>query len=85
MNAMLDALEKQRLALQAELDSRKTQTERNRLGQFATPPSLAIEILKYASTLIPEDAPVSFLDPAIGTGVFYSALRRVFPENRISD
>lgn len=85
MNAMLDALEKQRLALQAELDSRKTQTERNRLGQFATPPSLAIEILKYASTLIPEDAPVSFLDPAIGTGVFYSALRRVFPENRIKE
>lgn len=50
MNAMLDVLEEQRLALQAELDSRKTQTEKNRLGQFATPTNLAIEILKYAST-----------------------------------
>lgn len=85
MNAMLDVLEEQRLALQAELDSRKTQTEKNRLGQFATPTNLAIEILKYASTLIPVDAEVSFLDPAIGTGSFYSALRQVFPHNRIKE
>ncbi len=82
---MLNALERQRLALQVELDSQKTQTERNRLGQFATPTGLAIEILKYASTLFTKDVDVSFLDPAIGTGAFYSALRQVFPENRIKE
>ena len=82
---MLDVLEEQRLILQAELDSRKTQSERNRLGQFATPTNLATEILKYAATLVPNDTAVSFLDPAIGTGAFYSALRQVFPESRIKE
>ncbi|MBK7216583.1 MAG: Eco57I restriction-modification methylase domain-containing protein [Candidatus Promineofilum sp.] len=85
MNGMLDVLEEQRLILQAELDSRKTQSERNRLGQFATPTNLATEILKYAATLVPNDTAVSFLDPAIGTGAFYSALRQVFPESRIKE
>lgn len=82
---MLDVLEQQRLALQAELDSQKTRADRNRLGQFATPTNLATEILKYALTLIPKDTKVSFLDPAIGTGAFYSALRQVFPNDRIRE
>jgi predicted RNA methylase len=85
MKAMPDVLEEQRLTLQAELDSQKTQSERNRLGQFATPTGLAIEILTYASALIPGDSDIAFLDPAIGTGAFYSALRQVFPEKRISE
>ena len=82
---MLDVLEEQRLVLQARLDSYKTQAERNRLGQFATPTNLAIEILKYALAFIPEHSKVSFLDPAIGTGAFYSALRQVFPKDRIKE
>lgn len=49
------ALEKQRVTLQAELDAGKTQAERNRLGQFATPTDLAVDILRYASTLLPEN------------------------------
>ena len=80
-----DTLEKERIALQGELDSRKTQTERNRLGQFATPPELAQDILRYASALLTPDQQIRFLDPAIGTGVFYSALRAVFPEERIKE
>ncbi len=83
MNQRIDILENQRLALQAELDAQKTQAERNRLGQFATPTALAVDILKYASTLLPEYEKVRFLDPAIGTGAFYSALRKVFPKQRI--
>lgn len=82
---MLENLEEQRLALQSELDSGRTQPERNRLGQFATPTNLAIEILTYASSLMPKDADISFLDPAIGTGAFYSALRQVFPQQRIRE
>lgn len=78
-------LEKQRVALQAELDAGKTQAERNRLGQFATPTELAVDILRYASTLLPEDESIAFLDPAIGTGAFYSALREVFPSYRIKE
>jgi predicted RNA methylase len=81
----LDILEQQRIALQAELDGQKTQAERNRLGQFATPTALAQDILKYAATLLLRGEQVHFLDPAIGTGSFYSALSKVFPGKRIAE
>nr|HPO09728.1 SAM-dependent DNA methyltransferase [bacterium] len=74
----LEQQEERRLALQARLDSMKTQAERNRLGQFATPFPLAGDILEYAKTTFPKGMPVRFLDPAIGTGSFYSAFLRVF-------
>ena len=76
-------LEEKRLILQTELDSQKTQVERNKLGQFATPTVLAQDILRYAAGLIPKGQPVRFLDPAIGTGAFYSALRTVFPSRQV--
>jgi hypothetical protein len=79
----LTAVAARRVALQGELDSCKTQKERNRLGQFATPTLLASDLLAYARTLVPEDAPVWFLDPAIGTGAFYEALLRHFPAERL--
>ena len=79
MSQIINTLEKQRVALQAGLDAGKTQAERNRLGQFATPTTLAQDILRYAATLLSPDERVRFLDPAIGTGAFYSALRHVFP------
>ena len=83
MHLVIDDIEQQRVALQADLDAKKTQAERNRLGQFATPTGLARDILKYAYSLIPQKEKVSFLDPAIGTGAFYSALLKIFPKNRI--
>lgn len=45
-------IENQRQALQAELDGRKSQKERNVLGQFSTPNSLAIDILRFAKKTI---------------------------------
>lgn len=66
-----------RLAIQTELDAKKTALERNKLGQFATPTILAREVLSYGLSLTPNEQPVRFLDPAIGTGSFYSALREV--------
>lgn len=83
MNHIINALEEQRSELQDTLDALKIQSERNRLGQFATPITLAIDILKYASTVFPENDQVRFLDPAIGTGVFYSALQTVFTRQRV--
>lgn len=71
----LDLEEDRRLTLQTELDSNKTQTERNKFGQFATPTRLAQEILAYGLSLLPGNKAIRFLDPAIGTGSFYSALR----------
>lgn len=78
-------VEAQRLSLQAALDGQKTQTERNRLGQFATPTGLALDIVRYAKQQLSPRSRVRFLDPALGTGAFYSALRQVFPASRIAD
>lgn len=87
MTARIDiaAREAARLTLQAQLDGQKTALERNKLGQFATPTALAENILSYAESLLPADAAISFLDPAIGTGSFYSALLKTFPAERVRD
>ena len=79
----LDELEAERLILQRQLDNSKTQAERNRLGQFATPTALARDILHHAKTLLPVNERVKFFDPAIGTGSFYSALLTTFSASRI--
>src|SRR5208283_1780787 len=76
--------EQQRIEVQAMLDAAKTQAERNRMGQFATPPALALEILAYAKKLMPWTNKIRFLDPGLGTGAFYSALLQIFPASRIS-
>jgi hypothetical protein len=73
-----------RLDLQLRLDQAKTALERNKLGQFATPTALAHDILERAHHYLPEDAPVTFLDPAFGTGSFYSALLHVFAGRKIT-
>jgi adenine-specific DNA-methyltransferase len=85
MREPIDIPEQRRVALQTKLDSQKTQAERNRLGQFATPTALARDILNYAATLLPRGEMVHFLDPAIGTGSFYSALLSVFPQPQIAE
>jgi methylase of polypeptide subunit release factors len=79
-------IEAQRQVIQARLDATKTAFERNRLGQFATPLDLALDIARYAHTLWQcRSDKVSFLDPAIGTGSFYSALLRTFPPETLGD
>lgn len=69
-------LETRREAFQAELDAQKSAAERNRLGQFATPRALALEITRYVETLVAR--PIRFADPSIGTGSFFSAALAVF-------
>lgn len=69
----LNLTESSRLQLQAAIDSSKGLEDRRRLGQFATPFELAQEIISYGLTLQREKE-LSFLEPAIGTGSFYSAL-----------
>lgn len=64
--------------MQEALDSRKSRQERNRLGQFATPHALARDIILLAKQLMGREQ-VRFLDPAFGTGSFYSSLLQEFP------
>lgn len=82
MTKAIDRIEQRRLELQSALDGQKTQTERNRLGQFATPTALAADVLRYAQSLLHVGEKVRFLDPAFGSGAFYSALLKVFPKKR---
>lgn len=84
MTEALECTELARLEAQARLERSKTQAERNRLGQFATPLALALDILDYARTLLPPNAEVRFLDPAFGTGSFYSALLSSFGPARVA-
>ena len=77
-------VEIRRQVMQADIDARKSATERNRLGQFATPNALAVEITRYLESLIdgPESG-IHFADPSIGSGSFYSAALAVFGAKRI--
>ncbi|HVB57099.1 MAG TPA: hypothetical protein VNE63_11805 [Candidatus Acidoferrales bacterium] len=74
--------EERRLREQERLDALKTAAERNKWGQFATPPALARSLARYALGLM-EGRPVRFLDPAIGTGSFYSSLLHESPRGGI--
>jgi hypothetical protein len=83
MNAVAThEIEERRQLEQARLDNLKSAKERNKWGQFATPPELAVSLARYARSLT-EANRVRFLDPAVGTGSFYSALLRAFPPERI--
>lgn len=66
-------MEIERLELQATLDGQKTSADRNKMGQFATPTALAREVLRYGIGLLDGET-IRFVDPAVGTGSFYSAL-----------
>lgn len=76
-------LESQRLALQAALDAAKKPAERNKLGQFATPTALARDLVAHALTLLEPNERIRFLDPAIGTGSFFSALQHLSEPHRL--
>lgn len=80
-----DASETRRQAIQLELDARRSLAERNRLGQFATPAALAIEIADYVKSIAAgENGDIRFADPAIGSGSFFSAARTVFGPEQIA-
>lgn len=66
--------ETQRLAAQKKLDRERPREERNRLGQFSTPPELAHEIVRTAQAFLNPNDSVDFLEPAFGTGAFLSAV-----------
>lgn len=76
--AKIHHIEAKRLKLQARLNAEKSQEERNKLGQFATPPKLAMDIMDVSKELIESPKEIRFLDPAFGTGAFYFPLLKCF-------
>lgn len=78
-------IELQRQSSQAAIDACKTAGQRNRMGQFATPNALAVEIARYVQSLIGEtEGGIRFADPSIGSGSFFSAALAVFGPERIT-
>ena len=82
--ARVHAQERQRCDAQVQLDDGRSKLERNRLGQFATPNVLAKEIVTYILGLLDDKEPINFLEPALGSGSFYSALLQGVEPERIN-
>jgi adenine-specific DNA-methyltransferase len=72
----LKKTESDRIQLQTKLDAAKTQADRNKLGQFATPALLADQVVSATLSLMSGHSPIRFLDPGFGTGSFFSSLLR---------
>jgi phospholipid N-methyltransferase len=66
------AIEAERLRRQKAVDASKTALERNHLGQFSTPFSLASQITSYTVSVCPDKSDLLMLEPACGSGVFIS-------------
>ena len=80
----LQQIEFDRQNAQTRIDSLKSASDRNKMGQYATPPPLAREIAEFArDKYLAELKMIRFLDPAVGTGAFFSALLHAFPKTRI--
>lgn len=81
--AKIHRIESERLKLQARLNIKKSQEERNILGQFATPPKLAMDIMEVSKGLIRPSEGIRFLDPAFGSGAFYFSLLKCFSDSHL--
>lgn len=75
--------ESRRLAEQKRLDGERTSNERNRAGQFATPPAMATEIAETTFAFLSGDEPVRFLEPCVGSGAFFSAVLGVCSDRQL--
>ncbi len=78
----LSGLEHIRFFKQAVIDNSKSIDDRRKLGQFSTPYKLAEEIVSFGVNLLSTDK-ISFFEPCIGSGAFYSALLSIAGNNRI--
>jgi len=84
MDQIADA-EERRQNLQQQLDARRSRGDRNRSGQFATPPDLAVQIATFVTNLVDRYEPITFLEPSLGSGAFYYGLLRAFGKDQIKD
>jgi len=79
-----NSVESHRQAMQVDIDAGKSAGERNRLGQFATPNLLALDIARYVASLLDRtNGEIRFADPSIGSGSFFSAALATFGSQRI--
>ena len=65
--------EQSRSTMQETIDKKRSIEDRRKSGQFSTPYELAKEIVSFGLGLLDTDE-ITFLEPCIGSGAFYSAL-----------
>lgn len=68
-----ESREARRFEMQRRIDEGRDQLSRNVMGQFSTPFRLAIDIVRQTFSYV-EAKNIAFIEPAVGTGVFFSAL-----------
>lgn len=78
-----ESTEALRTEKQKMLDSIRMRRERNRLGQFATPFDLALDIAKAACEFLEPKEIIDFFEPSGGTGAFVSALLHTVDPARV--
>ena len=78
-----EGVEARRLTSKVALDADRNARERNEMGQFATPPALAEDIVEYLVNLEPRRS-FHFLGPSCGSGSFFSALLRCEAASRLA-
>ena len=66
------------------VDGQKTQEQRNHMGQFSTPFALAKQIVEETLLLKANLPHQSFIEPALGSGVFFSALEDAATNGTVS-
>ncbi len=72
----LKMMEQSRANKQEMIDKQEDIEKRRRFGQFSTPYELAKEMVSFGLGLLDTDE-VTFLEPCLGSGAFYSALLNV--------
>ncbi len=80
-----DPLETQRFMMQRSIDAAKSSLERNRLGQFSTPYALARQMTAATLTHLTTGEPLRFLEPSVGSGVFFSSLLAELGDHTLSE
>ena len=84
MNSRIEDREGTRQFEQSLLDASTSKVKRNRLGQFATPPELANEIVENTWKYVLGEGEIAVLEPACGTGAFISAILRSMGSRKVS-
>lgn len=69
--------EQQRLEVLHQIDRKKGLRNRNKRGQFATPATLAQEIVDAALSWLGESDSIHYLEPGFGTSPFFASLHRM--------
>lgn len=76
-------VEEQRYQMQCSIDASKTLRQRNSMGQYSTPFELACDIVSSVLQFFPNRKSLRAIEPACGTGVFFSALENALGEGNI--